>query len=362
MEQSPITILDKSFEQAGVIDTNYSIVWVEKYDDVGEFTLELPMSFSTDDRLQIGNHISIKESKKLMRIADKNPVKNEETGDIFTLKGPSVEVTLSYRVTDDRWFLDGNLQNLLLTLIDTVMINSVDSVRNIDNFILVPTIDGVVDIASITNTFDPGNLFDIVQTACRDMNLGFKVIYNHELGQLEFCLYSGVDRSYDQVENDHVIFSESYGNVTSANYYLGTNNYANVAIVLVDDPIHPRTVVYFGEDEPSGEYRREILIDATDINRSVPDEPDLTDDQLLEVIYRRGWDELLPLLPKGVFDGEVDTQGQFKFGEDFDIGDIVQCVFMGIDTKARVTEYVYTSTSEGVVVYVSFEFNIITDI
>ena len=98
------------------------------------------------------------------------------------------------------------------------------------------------------------------------------------------------------------------------------------------------------------------------VNTNEPEEPPplpetpLTNNEVLSIITTRG-DEILDTWKSvGLFEGDFDIHGNFKYGIDFFMGDIVQCNLEGRNVKARIIELVRSYSVEGLKTYVAFDF------
>lgn len=357
--KKPITVLSYDLKQTVVIDDYDVLIWTERYDEEGEFILELPIKYVGDSRLKEGYYLTIEGTDRFMIVGDMNPIVDSTEGTKYVLKGPSGENMLRWRVTSQYFLINGNLRQALIDLVYDNLVSPLNTARAITNFKSELTVLPVGSYdPDYINTFEEGKIFDIVKTSCKAMGMGFKVVLTDDL-KFSFVVYSGLDRSYSQNVNQYVIFSESYDNVFSSNYYIGTQDYVSVALVLVDDDVEElqANMVHF-DPEPEGIFRREVVVKASEIRRSVYGEPDLTDQEMLEMILYTGLSTINENQPRGVFDAEVDINGRFKYREKFDMGDLVQCIFVGLSTKARVNEHVLTIDLDGMKNYIGFDFNL----
>lgn len=84
--------------------------------------------------------------------------------------------------------------------------------------------------------------------------------------------------------------------------------------------------------------------------------PPLTDEEVLAVMTTKGRLEIQQNKSVGLFEGDFDIQGNFKYGVDFFMGDIVQCNLEGRNVKARIVELVQSYTKEGPKSYVAMDF------
>lgn len=350
-----ITVLNKNRQEVLIIDDYFSLVWPELYSGEGLFTLEVPIEYAENEYILTGNYLVIEESDRVMIITDLNPSITDTTSKLV-ISGSSAETLLRSRVLTTTVFIDGSVQDAINTLFEVYFSDPFFPEQDIFEFEFDVSSDPNVTSKTITNTYEPDSMYNVIKSICDAVNLGFRVVLNSN-DVFEFQLYSGIDRSYDQSVLPFVVFSEEYNNIQEQSFYISTQDYKNIAVVVTEDLIYPLVYVYDGL-EPEGIDRKELLVDATGINRQIPDAPDLTDGEYYEILWQKGLDELRSRRPMGVFDGDIDIEGSFKINEDFFLGDIVQCVFASGETAARITEFVRSYSESGWISYASFQFNL----
>lgn len=350
-----IVVLNPDLEQILILDTYYSLLWVERFDEAGEFELVLPLAFSSAPELSVDNLIAIPRSEYLMIIEDINPTVDADSGDRLIIKGTSSEIMLDWRVIEDVLYLNGPLQDELLALVTDNFVTPTNALRTIDTVETEVNAD-IPGATTIQTVYPDGQIYTIIREVCIEAGLGFKFRLS-ETRKLVFSLITGTDRSHEQLVNPRIVFSAEYDNVISSSYYLASSGRKNVVLMVTEDsdPSLQRVIVY-GSTEPSGISRRETYREITS-PRDVTGGPTLTIPEALTVIEQKGSEELQILKPKGVYDGEMDVERIFKYGQDFYLGDYVQCVIEGENVKSRIIERALTIDEDGGSTdYVSFDF------
>ena len=89
--------------------------------------------------------------------------------------------------------------------------------RQIDNFVFEASTDPLITELTIEAQYNGENLYNTIQTLCQINNIGFKITLTDN-GFFVFKLYSGTDRSYDQLINPYVTFSPKFENIINSNY------------------------------------------------------------------------------------------------------------------------------------------------
>lgn len=419
---TPVYILDPDdLSIMGIIEDYYSLNWTERYNEMGEFELEVPIEYDEHPLLAFNNFLYIKSSERLMIIEDIKPTQEEDRA-FLLVKGSSAESLLTRRILIGGINVSGLAENLVYFLVDSNMVDADDADRNIS--IIKTTYPSPATSIQYKNQLEMQSLYDAVEKICKTTNLGFKFIRENIAGsgeipitKLGFYVYNGEDRSFDQSTNTYVIFSDNFDNVVSSSFYLSQKKKINIVLVSTDlkdkygedenSETLDKVFVWYGP-EPSGINRYETILE-TEISRTIepwpiPEEPEppavfnhpdpvlgrpgyhlldaagievkiemavnwnepdpdpeppetpLTDTEVLDIISTRGSEILDTWKSVGLFEGDFDIYGNFKYGIDFFMGDIVQCNIEGRNVKARIIELVRSYSTEGVKSYVAFDF------
>lgn len=407
---TPVYILDpSSMNVIGMIEDYYSLIWTERYNEVGEFELEVPIEYDNNSLVDFGNLLYIRESDRIMVIEDIKPSVSADKATLL-LKGDSCETLLRRRVLLDAINVDGLSEAICYALIIDNMTDASDSDRNIS--IIKTTFPAITISTEFKDQLVMQSIYNAVQLICQTSFLGFK--FSIDSGKLAFSVYEGTDRSFDQSENTYIIFSDNFDNVVSSSFYLSEKEKINAVLVaskIIDQygneeyaPSLDRVFVWSGS-EPSDINRFETIVQ-TEIKRTIkpnpppaveipkiPDQPvlgvigkhlltaisistspvlgvntsepvppppppetPLTDNEVASIINTKGMEILDTWKAVGLFEGDFDIHGNFKYGIDFYMGDIVQCNLEGRNVKARIIELVRSYSVEGLKTYVAFDF------
>lgn len=185
---------------------------------------------------------------------------------------------------------------------------------------------------------------------------------NHKDKKYEVYTWQGLDRSTLQNVNPHIIFSKEFENVTNQNYVYNNVDFKNVAVVAGEGEDISRTVA-IANDSISGFDRREIYIDARDIQSEYKDDDDteviLTATEYNDLLIARGNENLADYQPIETFESDIVDE-QFVFGTDYGLGDKVSVRNddIGRVLHTRVTKATITSNRNGVDIKTEFGSNI----
>ena len=353
-----ISVLDKNFICQNVIDTYISFIWTDRYNTYGDFELYIPMSNDILDIIKRDYYLKINTSEHVMIVENIKLTTDAENGPSLLVTGRSLESILLRRIIWTQTIFSKNtkiwvvISNLLR---DNVYSPSI-SKRKINTFYTYMVTEGDVTNIALTGDlqFTGDNLYDAINKICNLYDLGFKITLENNL--FVFTLYKGSDRSYAQDTLPYVEFSPNFDNLINSEYSIDVTNYKNVTLVAGEGEGVNRTTEIVDDGDYSDLSRYELYTDARDLSSEV-DGGTLTPTQYKEVLRNRGLSKLAETIVESNFDAQVDYLSMYVYGEDYNMGDIVQFVNeYGIGAKVRITEFIQSdSTENGMEQYPKFE-------
>jgi hypothetical protein len=351
-------ILNTNFETIKIIDDFASFIWTDRYQEYGDFEIYMPMSFDILNYLMADYYVFITSSEHLMIMEEFTIETDAEEGSCITITGRSLESLLTRRILYDSYTLNGNLEDAIATLLNDCIISPSNSKRAISNFKFVSSTDSRITELTVDTKYSMGdNLYDVVEEMCKTANVGFKVLFNSSDNDFEFSLYKGLDRSYDQFENPYVIFSPEFDNLINSNYLESYTDYKNTVLVAganVSDSSDDRTTLTVGTT--SGILRREMFLDAGTSTNKDSDNNTISDSEHMKVLKQKGNDALKDSLYTETYDGETQVYGEYAYGTDFYLGDIIQVENeWGIASTSRIVEIIISEDEDGLLIYPSFD-------
>lgn len=370
-----LTVLNPSFEKIYILDSYESLVWVDKFAEVGTFEIYTPV---TDDILKYlvkDNYLVNPDSEHVMIIEDFSLDSDLETGNHIKIIGRSLESILDRRIIWDTidFKEKHNFHKAIKKLITRCLISpdgqrADKARRKVDNFIFQDSQDTTITSLKLKDgvQYHGENLLEIIEELCNDKKIGFKITLS-ENNEFIFTLYNGVDRSYKQEVNPYVVFKPSFDNLISSNYREENSKVKNLACVLGaenNEGDKPEEVV--GDTSVTGLNRREIFVDASDIEWDAEEEDDSGDEEgqktsiepedYIKLMQQRGKKEIKETT-KGVkaFDGQCETIRLYRYGTDFFMGDVVQLMNeYGMEASSRITEFTWSHSTSGLETYPTF--------
>lgn len=363
-----ILILNTSFDIVSVIDSFTAFIWTTRYKDVGEFELHLPPQLADLKNLQKNYYVVIKESNRTMIIENKQQTYAVDEEDTLKISGRSLESILDRRIVWKRTTISGNLQNGIKKLLDENAINPTDPNRKIPGLIFKESTDEAITSLKIDSVeFLGEDLLSVMTALCEAYNIGFQILL-YEDGTMEFSLYAGKDRSYEQEENIPVIFSPGYDNLFGSSYYESNAEHKNVILAMGSRYVTSTTTDENGEEhyqskevETFVEVSKQTGVKGLDRREMYGEVSGIVgDDEMSEETFKaqiaeRGAEELAEHPVKVAFEGEIEAERQFVYGRDFFIGDVVQVVDKyGMEARSRVEEVILSEDATGRSIYPTF--------
>lgn len=217
-------ILDKNFIDMVLLDRYESLLWVDRYNECGDFELYTPPTDELIASCQLGNYLYSKTSDHLMLIEHVELTQSFEEGQKIVIKGRSIECILERRILWYKTQFRKNLEDAIRQILDYSMMEAPDDPdRKIDNFTFEYSNDPRINSIVVDAEFEIGtDLLTVIQTLCQAANLGFKITLNSS-NQFVFKLYMGENRSYSQEKNPWVIFSNRFENLVTNQF---TNDFS----------------------------------------------------------------------------------------------------------------------------------------
>lgn len=370
-------VLDKNYDGIAMIDTFTSAIWTVRYDEAGDFEIYTPVRLDYIQAMQIGNYLWNRDSDRLMVIETVEIETDAEEGPQLIITGRSLESILDRRIVTSSQNFSGNLQSVLFAIIQNEVISS-GATRRIPGFSLKTSSDSRITSISISELSIRGeNVYDVVCSLCQANKVGWRILPKGA-GGFEFELYVGVDRSYAQSVNPYVTFSPSFENLLNSNYIKSFKSYKNSIYavgtyqkevilqnkykddngewVVEEQTTYEEAEVvtwqYSDTATPSGLARREMFIDNGGVNDGEQGGEYATWNA---VNKEKAIAELGEHQTTTAFEGELEATRQYIYGEDFNIGDIVQVENeFGITGTVYISEIVFSQDANGITITPTF--------
>ena len=341
-----IIVLNEAMEPIGVIGVVNTLIWTRRYYKPGIFELHFPAKYYDLVRKGYGKYVYRTDRDELGVIRERNFTESDKAQKTAFAKGYFAEELLNNRVINDNYNMSGILEDVSRDIVDTYCISS-GSARKIQNLEL-GTRKGIG--SSLRLQVTGANVGEQLYTTEQSQGMSHRLVYSYEDNTLEFEVWQGLDRTDTQDVNSWATFSDSFRNIRDAVYNQDETNYKNVAYVAGAGEGSSRTIVEVDIRTDPSEERREIWVDARDLQKTYTSggtQVTYTDAQYRELLRQRGLDKLTQFAQIETVNSDVDPAANLVYGKDYDLGDL--CTYrysdVNIEMSKRITEV--TETIEG---------------
>lgn len=352
--------LDSLLRRNTVVDQYESLIWTERFASTGDFELVIPSSTATRNLFGQGQLLAMNESNRVMQVESVADADDSEGRSLLTVTGPSLEDVLDDRGSRPADSVlvknaDGTLQwefKDTPTAIARAIFKAICVDGNYSPYDVIPFIttgnlyppDTLPEIdQSITYDVDiAGSVLKAIEDLASKYGFGYRLTRNLDTSQLFFNIYTGSDRTTNQTNLPPVIFSPKLGNMTDTSYLTTSTGMKNTAVCIRPDGT---TLIVYGNGADvnvSGFDRRVIMVDASGVDST------LKGDALDAAVAQKGMEALASARSMQGVDGSISQYSQYKYGIDYNLGDLVQQQNDdGITNNMKVTEQIFTCDENG---------------
>jgi hypothetical protein len=373
-----VFILDSLLRRIDVVDDFVSLIWTERFKEIGEIELVVHSTLANRNRFVFDTYLSVDESKRIMRVETVEETVDLERGPILKIKGRDLLSITEGRSALERidsstiapvWTFYGYTPgDVMRSMFDQICSTGTISLADRIPFINTgPSIYPSDTIPEPEFEIDwlqkPTTLYAALKEIADIYDLGIRLYKDPDISSLYFNVYAGSDRTSRQSELPPVIFSadmENLQNTTELTDIQKSYNVARILYIRKNDPPEGEEAVDIVDSvqvvsdlvDPSvtGIERRVKTVILTSVPEDIAD--------LGDYLYQVGLDELAKSRPLGAFDGEVNLQSQYVYERDYYLGDLVE--IRGNNGSAgymRVEEQIFVEDASGQRSYPTFTTN-----
>lgn len=360
--------LTRDFLKEDIIDGFESIIWTERYYGDSQVEMVVPATLDMIQKLPLGVFLGIDESDELMIIESMN-IENKK----LKVTGISLLSWLNNRFIrttnkheDKYWYESGGPPGWVLWAIVYYM--CVDGspflngtydigISNPEQFVIpglgLNAYDDTGDHIKVGIPFGP--VYDALHEIATTYEVGMKIVL--EKSTLGFRSYKGLDRTSQQSEYPVVRFSPQMDSLSDIKELQSIAAFKTVAYAFA--PNNPD-----GLATTPGESRRtEEQYTGFDLRARMIFAEDITTDMvggspanLVSLLDSRARDGLAANKFVKAVDGEIVPTSQFKYGIDYNLGDIIEVQGnSGVVQASRIIEYIRSHDSTGEKAYPTVE-------
>lgn len=251
---SSFYLYNAQHERIGILEHEESVQWLEQYQGTGEVKIVARATQANIEKLVEGNRVTNTDSDTIALIVHKDIVSSVDGKSITARALPTIAL-LEERVlmgTEQIANAEAGIYSLYT--------------RNRRGLpIETRTPVGYPDTAPMEVSW--GSALAAVQSIATISKLGFKVVYSPESALETLVVYKGTDRTIEGSEAYAGYFGTDVENIRNVTVSSGMNSFKNVAIVAGAGEGAARVVRIVSLGNPTAENRRELFVDARDLQK-----------------------------------------------------------------------------------------------
>lgn len=348
-------VFDLSLNRLGEVSEYKELVIERHYYAVSTVTLRIAGTKENIDLLQQGRIITTANNFNYGYYIDYMYYVDEAETELEII-AYSLNYWLYWRSIERQMRFTGNVEDVIKKFINAICINPTNPKRKIPMLILAEN-------SGITSTIDSsksgGELGEHIFELCKSNEMTVDILMNHSTKQFEAYTWQGVDRTTLQTLYPPVIFSKEFDNVINQQYTQSYVDYKSTIVIAGEGEGTARQIAIYN-DEPSGFDRREVYIDARDLQSTYYDdnnnEVTLSPSEYRATLLQRGNEESVNYKMLETYESEIDMHSQFIYGKDYGLGDKVsnRNDEIGKILHSRVVQATLTSNKQGESLNVQF--------
>ena len=342
-----LKILDENFELIGDVVNFKSFIWTRRYYEHGIFELHCDEKYF--EMLNSGKYL-YRNDREEIAVIRMVVYKETSEGKQAYCKGDLGESILNERVIDRPFKMNATPEEISRGLIQKYICEPDTAARRVEHI----SLGEMVGFGEKVQKQVTG---DAVGEACYDIEktqeMSHRLRYDFMTNEMYFEVWQGKDRREEQTDESWAIFSHEFLNVKSVEYQRDARNYANYAYVAGEGDGEGRMVVEVDVRTDPEEERREIYVDARDLQNEIKNEmpfedgtlsldPEYqyTDEEYEELLRQRGLEKLAEKALIENLSGDISSNINLRYMEDYDLGDYVTFKLeeIGVAVDTRITE------------------------
>lgn len=302
-------VLDKKLDIAGVLSRYEAIIWKDILDRPGKFEAEFLFTLK-NMRILKRTNILYKTDEMQAGIINYRHIKlNRDGRVVIRIKGGMASSYLNRRIIWSKTMLSGSSEEIMRQLVEENVVDPVNPKRRMPK-IRLGELCGIENHIEKQVTYD--NLQETLTEISAEAGLGYRLRLDLKERLFYFEVIKGKDRTIET--RKRCIFSRSFNNVETQEYFEDDSNYKNVCLVCGKGEDEDRTIVEVGDAE--GVDRYEMSYSAAFLGQEGQ-----TEETYLMQLAQKGSEKLKEFYLVQSFESKI-RQGRMQGCE---LGDIVTC-------------------------------------
>ena len=359
------TVNNTAITLIGEVNDVSSVSYSKRFIGYGRLEMYVPLTDENVEFCKVGNMLSMGSSGRYCYIITGiEPQKDEEKFVKIKVIGRGLEELLYMRMLyTTHKYTNVPLSDVMYNLVETNCISPGSSYlrRVLPNF-QIKTNAYEDDIGPTVTLQRTGkSVKDRLDEICEDYDVGYEVYYDNSINKFVFQVLEHRDLTYDGGTNVPVIFDTETDDILESTFSYNVESEKNMALVIgeaqdsTEQDVKIRTKVIVGDDTLTGYDRKELYIDARDLQSESENESgsvdEMSDEEYEELLRNRGAVKLSENAVVQSLDASIRYYGsQYEFDVDYTVGDKVTIVDRDInvivDAYITEAEHIYSDTYE----------------
>ena len=359
-----LEVFDFELNRLGLIEIYSSINYTLKFIDVGSFELKCAIN---------EQNVKLIQKNRFLWIEDEvcgiiQYISSSTDDGTITAKGKLAKEMLNWRWVYPCFVKTGEPAALAESIVNIHCVNPSESKRKMRGLV-IGNAGYVINKPHITYQKTGDTVLTSVQNISTANNLGFEIYFNpRNVNPFKFVMLEGKDRTIGNKDgNKPVVFSRDFENIVSGSYEYNDDSFRNVALVageVTDGSNNENAARTFlvvdqaGSENVSSFYRKELYVDARDLQSEYSEEVTTKDDEgndITETVQKkmteqeynatlsnRGFEKMGETLVEESYESQIRTDARtiYQFGKDYTYGDYVTVIdkSLGIMLNVQITE------------------------
>lgn len=337
---------NNTFDALGQVNQFTSLIWPDKFNGYTSFELNAPLTDENKMLIKKGHIIWCGGNNAAMIEIIQSDM-DDDGQKTYKVKGRTLEMLLTTRIVWGTYLCKGKYTSTAMyEIVDTQCVNPTQTNRKIP-FLECADDEQLGRLISFQKT--GGEVYDALLSIATEAELGFSILFKPDERKLIFKVNEGIDRTIAAQRSDGsplVVFSTDLEDILSSSYYTNSQDIKSTAYVAGEGEGSERKYIISGDNASPGFLRRELYVDARDLQSEVSNSDGTTttinEEDYRDMLNDRGKEKLADYIITESFEAKMRVVGdiRYKYGVDYFKGDkvLVQDVELGIQAVATISE------------------------
>lgn len=310
-----------TFERLGILDEFQSLEIISNYQKHSEIEIVVPATKENVDFLinRMDDIFLTIGVGKVRGYLIESLKYTDEKMTMIELYCKSLSSMLGWRQIDGQQTFRGSVEEVIRNYVSANSVVPTNSKRKIENLILGP-LNNLNDKTEQAYSNKP--LDESLWEICLKYDISYEIFADINNKKFEFIVWQGVDRSTNQIIRDAVIFSKEFDNVLAQNYTDDKSDFRNTVIIAGEGEGVARTYLVVG-DENVGRKRREMFVDARDLQSNESETVTMTPEQYEALLIERAENKKAEFVRVQSYETDIVYDSQFQYERDYFMGDLI---------------------------------------